>query len=263
MASDTVGPGHPEEVIAGVSDDRRDQLFAIEGCSVGYAGHPVVSDVSLSVGAGEVVCIIGPNGAGKSTLLRGVTHDAQLLGGQVWLRGREISEVPANRLASRGLGWVPQLDDIFPTLTVRENLEMGGYLLRRAEVRPRLDQVVALFPLLVPLLAAVGGRLSGGERKVLALGRALMTNPAVLLLDEPSAGLSPLMADQVLKEHVAGLARQGVAVLLVEQRAIEAATIATRVEVMVAGRIIASRPGGTITDVEAVAELFLRGGERP
>jgi ABC-type branched-subunit amino acid transport system ATPase component len=243
------GPGEANEAV-----------LAIVDLSAGYAGHAVVIGVSLSLQAGEVVCIIGPNGAGKSTLLKGVTRDAQRHSGRVWLNGQDISDVAANRLASRGLGWVPQLDDVFPTLTVRENLEMGGYLLSRAQVKARVDEVTGVFPLLAPLMRSVAGRLSGGERKVLALGRALMTNPAVLLLDEPSAGLSPLMADQVLKVHVTALARSGVAVLLVEQRAIEAAAIASRVEVMVAGEIVASRPGGTIADVDAVAELFLGAG---
>lgn len=263
MDSEIASPGRPADRRPTGQSDGRTPAFVIESYSVGYAGHAVVSEVSLSVASGEVVCIIGPNGAGKSTLIRGVTHEAQRLGGRVWLQGQEISEVPANQLASRGLGWVPQLDDIFPTLTVRENLEMGGYLLPRANVRSRLGEVAASFPLLVPLMGAVGGRLSGGERKVLALGRALMANPSVLLLDEPSAGLSPLMADQVLRVHVAALASHGVGVLLIEQRAIEAAAIATRVEVMVAGRIVASRPGGTITDVDAVAELFLGARNSP
>ncbi len=260
MASEAPGAVDGAARPASDSGDEGETVLAIVDYSAGYAGHAVVSGVSLALRAGEVVCIIGPNGAGKSTLLRGVTHDAQRLAGRVWLNGQDISEVPANRLASRGLGWVPQLDDVFPTLTVKENLAMGGYLLPRTEGKARLEQVAGMFPLLAPLMGAVAGRLSGGERKVLALGRALMTNPAVLLLDEPSAGLSPLMADQVLKVHVAALARSGVGVLLVEQRAIEAAAIATRVDVMVAGEIVASRPGGTIADVEAVAELFLGTG---
>ena len=174
------GPGEANEAV-----------LAIVDLSAGYAGHAVVIEVSLSLPAGEVVCIIGPNGAGKSTLLKGVTRDAQRHSGRVWLNGQDISDVAANRLASRGLGWVPQLDDVFPTLTVRENLEMGGYLLSRAQVKARVEEATGVFPLLAPLMRSAAGRISGGARKVLALGRALMTNPAVLLPDEPSAGLSP------------------------------------------------------------------------
>src|SRR5579872_7283406 len=120
-----------------LSADTPDPLLRIVGVSAGYAGHAVVHDVSLSVAAGEIACVVGPNGAGKSTLLRGITRDARLLAGRVLLRGEDISRTPANQLARRGLGWVPQLDDTFATLTVRENLELGGYLLPRQRVRER------------------------------------------------------------------------------------------------------------------------------
>jgi branched-chain amino acid transport system ATP-binding protein len=158
----------------------------------------VVHAASLSLTPGSIERIVVPNGAGKSTLLRAVTGDAELLGGRVVVAGREVTRVPANRLVARGLAWVPQLDDVFTTLTVVENLELGGFLLDRRRLSARVDEVLDLFPLLVPLRSRVAGRLSGGERKLLAIARALMPSPTTLLLDEPTAGLSPEMTGLVL-----------------------------------------------------------------
>jgi ABC-type branched-subunit amino acid transport system ATPase component len=231
--------------------------LVIDGVSAGYANHAVVRDVSLSVGAGEISCVVGPNGAGKSTLLRGITRDAQLLGGRVLLSGEDISQTPGNQLVQRGLAWVPQLDDVFATLTVRENLELGGYLLARKQVRQRVREVLEVFPLLGGLADRVAGRLSGGERKLLAIARALMPTPSVVLLDEPTAGLSPEMTDLVLNVHITELGRRGVAVLLVEQRALEAIAIASHVHVMVGGLVRVSRPAEEIRDWEELARLFL------
>jgi ABC-type branched-subunit amino acid transport system ATPase component len=231
--------------------------LVIDGVSAGYANHAVVRDVSFSVAAGEIGCVVGPNGAGKTTLLRGITRDAQLLGGRVLLRGEDISHTPANQLAQRGLAWVPQLDDVFSTLTVRENLELGGYLLPRRQVGQRVREVLDVFPLLAGLADRVAGRLSGGERKLLAIARALMPTPSVVLLDEPTAGLSPEMTDLVLRIHIAALGERGVAVLLVEQRALEAIAIASHVHVMVGGLVRVSRPADEIRDWEELARLFL------
>ena len=231
--------------------------LVIDGVSAGYANHAVVQEVSLSVAAGEIGCLVGPNGAGKSTLLRGITRDAQLLGGRVLLRGEDISQTPGNQLVQRGLAWVPQLDDVFATLTVRENLELGGYLLPRRQVGQRVRDVLDVFPLLGGLANRVAGRLSGGERKLLAIARALMPKPSVVLLDEPTAGLSPEMTDLVLKVHIAELGKRGVAVLLVEQRALEAIAIASHVHVMVGGLVRVSRPADEIRDWEELARLFL------
>jgi branched-chain amino acid transport system ATP-binding protein len=243
-----------------LSDSRTtgsDALLSLEEVSGGYAGHEVVSGVSLGLRRGEIACIIGPNGAGKSTLVRCVTRDAQLLGGRVWLDGADITGVPADRLVGRGLGWVPQLQDVFPALTVRENLEMGGYTLRAGAVQARVAEVMDLFPMLRALATRLASRLSGGERKILALGRAIMTRPAVMLLDEPTAGLSPEMARVVLQDYVRALAGAGVAVLLIEQRAVEAAAVADWVHVMVSGRLRVSEPASAVTSWEDIGRLFL------
>jgi ABC-type branched-subunit amino acid transport system ATPase component len=231
--------------------------LVIDEVSAGYANHAVVREVSLTVSAGEIACVVGPNGAGKSTLLRGITRDAQLLGGRVLLGGEDISQTPGNELVRRGLAWVPQLDDIFATLTVRENLELGGFLLPRKEVAQRVREVLDVFPLLGGLANRVAGRLSGGEHKLLAIARALMPEPSVVLLDEPTAGLSPEMTDLVLRSHIAELAKRGVAILLVEQRALEAIAIASHVHVMVAGAVRVSRPASEIHDWDELARLFL------
>ena len=232
-------------------------LLSLQEVSGGYAGHPVVRGVSLELRRGEIACIIGPNGAGKSTLVRCVTRDAELLGGRVWLDGADITRVPADRLARSGLGWVPQLRDVFPALTVRENLEMGGYTLRASAVHTRVAEVMDLFPMLAALAPRLASRLSGGERKILALGRAIMPRPAVMLLDEPTASLSPEMARLVLHDYVRALARSGVAMLLIEQRAVDAIAVADWVHVMVGGRLRASEPASAVTGWEDIGRLFL------
>ena len=229
----------------------------IDGVCAGYGTHEVVHDVSFTVAAGEISCVVGPNGAGKSTLLRGITRDAQLLGGRVLLRGEDISQTPGNELVRRGLAWVPQLNDVFATLTVRENLELGGYVLERKQVAERVREVLDAFPLLGALANRVAGRLSGGERKLLAIARALIPEPSVVLLDEPTAGLSPEMTDLVMKRHITELSARGVAVLLVEQRAIEAISISSHVHVMVGGVVRVSRPAAELRDWDELARLFL------
>ncbi|HLX78196.1 MAG TPA: ATP-binding cassette domain-containing protein [Acidimicrobiales bacterium] len=225
--------------------------------SAGYGGATVIEDISLSVGQGQVSCVIGPNGAGKSTLLRAVTRDADLVAGRVYLDGEDISESAGNDLVRRGLAWVPQLDDVFSILTVRENLELGAYSLPKHEVRGRLEEVIAIFPLLGPLTSRVAGQLSGGERKLLAIGRALMPKPSAVLLDEPTAGLSPEMTKLVLETHVEELRASGVAVLLVEQRGLEAIAVSSEVHVMIDGRLKVSSPSHLLRDGDKLARLFL------
>jgi ABC-type branched-subunit amino acid transport system ATPase component len=232
----------------------------VDSVSAGYSGHVVVHDASLTVATGQIACLVGPNGAGKSTLLRAITGDAEFVGGSVWLRGEDISGTPSNQLVKRGLAWVPQSDDVFTTLTVRENLELGGYSLARKQVAERVQELLEMFPLLARLTSRVAGRLSGGERKLLAIARALMPAPTALLLDEPTAGLSPEMTDLVLHNQIPRLSESGVAVLLVEQRAIEAIAISARVHVMVAGVIRVSRDPKEVEDENELARLFLGEG---
>ena len=210
--------------------------------AAGYGAVPIVSDVSLTVGRGEIVTLVGPNGAGKSTLLKAIVGFLQLMSGQVRIAGRRVDHLDT-RLARIGVGYVPQSNDVFTPMSVRENLLLGGYLCSRRVLQSRVDEVFGLFPALRPLEGRAAGKLSGGERKMLALGRALMAAPSVLILDEPTASLSPELSDRVLEEHVRGLARRDVAVLLVEQKARQAMAVSDWTYVLVAGKVqLAGRP---------------------
>ena len=181
------------------------------------------------------MAVIGPNGAGKSTLLKSLVGILRVTSGRVLLGDDDLTNHPPEELARRGVGYVPQVNDIFEPLTGLENLEMGGYLLSAGEVRARVEQVVQVFPALPPLLRRRADKLSGGERKMLAIARVLMLEPRVLILDEPTANLAPKLADGLLREHVRGLADAGKAVLLVEQRARAALEVADWASVLVSG----------------------------
>jgi ABC-type branched-subunit amino acid transport system ATPase component len=218
--------------------DRRPRprpYLAAEGVTSGYGGAPVIRHVSLGVGAGEVVAVIGPNGAGKSTFLKALVGILRFEEGAVRLGEDDVTNLAPEDLARRGIGYVPQVGDIFEPLTVAENLEMGGYLLRPSAIPDRVAQVCAVFPALGAMLRRRAEKLSGGERKMLAIARVLMLDPRVLILDEPTANLSPQIADTLLRERVRGLADLGKAVLLVEQRAKAAMQIADWTMVMVSG----------------------------
>jgi ABC-type branched-subunit amino acid transport system ATPase component len=228
--------------------------------TAGYDGRPIVHGISIAVEPGEVVSLVGPNGSGKSTLLKSLVGIVEIMSGSVALGGRDITGWPPEEVARAGVGYVPQVDDVFATLTVRENLEMGGYLLRPAEVAPRLEHVLELFPQLTGMLRRRAVKLSGGERKMLAMGRALMLEPAVILLDEPTANLAPAIAHAVLSEHVRRLALTGAAVLIVEQRARAVLEISDRTYVLGGGQL---RMQGTPAELASSPEFvdsFLGGG---
>jgi branched-chain amino acid transport system ATP-binding protein len=194
-------------------------LLAVENLSAGYGGDAVVKGVDLVVFAGKVACILGPNGAGKSTIVKAIVSGRTLLGGRVVFQGEDVTGRGASELTRRGVGYVPQVRDCFDTLTVRENLEMGGYLLRRSDVRDRVRGVLGTFPALSDMMGRRVVTLSGGERKMVAIGRVLMSRPRLLIMDEPTAGLAPSLATKVLRDQVRILAETGVGVLVVEQRA--------------------------------------------
>ncbi|HEY9286730.1 MAG TPA: ABC transporter ATP-binding protein [Candidatus Dormibacteraeota bacterium] len=217
-----------------------------EGITSGYGGVPVVRDVSIAVGPGEIVAIIGPNGAGKSTLLKSLVGILRVTGGRVYVSDQDVTNRAPEELAKRGVGYVPQVNDIFEPLTVEENLEMGGYLLPARKIAERMREVTRVFPALAPMLKRRADKLSGGERKMLAIARVLMLDPSVLILDEPTANLSPKLADAVLRDHVRGLANLDKSVLLVEQRARAAMQIASWTLVLVSG---ATRLEGRPTDL--------------
>jgi ABC-type branched-subunit amino acid transport system ATPase component len=231
--------------------------LAAEGVTAGYGAVPVVRDISVAVGPGEIVAVIGPNGAGKSTLLKALVGVLRVSSGRVMLGEDDVTNRAPEEMARRGVGYVPQVNDIFEPLTAQENLEMGGYLLRQNEVRDRVIEVAKVFPALPPLLKRRADKLSGGERKMLAIARVLMLDPKVLILDEPTANLSPKLADGLLRDHVTRLAGLGKAVLLVEQRARAALQTASWTCVLVSGEVrLEGRPQELLARAD-FEELFL------
>ncbi|HEY2440209.1 MAG TPA: ABC transporter ATP-binding protein, partial [Solirubrobacteraceae bacterium] len=208
-----------------------------EELTAGYGGSPVVHGVSISVAPGEIVSIVGPNGSGKSTLLKSIVGVVEVLSGKVLIGDRDATGMPSEEIARIGVGYVPQVDDVFAPLTVRENLEMGGYLLKSSAIEPRIEHVMSVFPQLSRMGGRRAGKLSGGERKMLAMGRALMLSPALVVLDEPTANLAPIIAHTVLHEHVRQLAATGASVLVVEQRARAVLEISDRTYVLGGGRL--------------------------
>ena len=242
---------------------RPEPRLRAEKVTAGYGGVPVIRDVSISVGQGEIVAVIGPNGAGKSTMLKSLVGILRVTAGHVWLGRDEVTNRPPEELARRGVGYVPQVNDIFEPLTVAENLEMGGYLLAPRRIPGRIEEVGAIFPALPPMLKRRADKLSGGERKMLAIARVLMLDPTVLILDEPTANLSPKLADSLLREQVTRLAAAGKAVLLVEQRARAALQVADWTSVLVSGETrLEGRPSDLLKRQD-FEELFLGAGPRP
>jgi ABC-type branched-subunit amino acid transport system ATPase component len=241
-------------------DDRPAPSLRAEKVTSGYGGVPVIREVSISVGPGEIVAVIGPNGAGKSTLLKSLVGILRVISGRVLLGTDDVTNHPPEELAKRGVGYVPQVNDIFEPLTVLENLEMGGYLLPSSRIRARVEEVGEVFPALPPMLKRRADKLSGGERKMLAIARVLMLDPKVLILDEPTANLSPKLADGLLREHVKRLAGVGKAVLLVEQRARAALEIADWTSVLVSGATRLEGRPAELRKRSDFEELFLGGG---
>jgi branched-chain amino acid transport system ATP-binding protein len=240
--------------------DRPPAFFRADRVTGGYDGVPVVKDADLRVGLGEVVLLMGPNGAGKSTFVKTVTGELTLLGGALTLDGTDISRLGEEDRVAAGVGHVPQVRDVFGPLTVLENLTMGGYQLSSQEVGERRDEMFELFPLLAGLRRRRASSLSGGERKMLAIARALMARPRLLILDEPTANLAPRVAQMVLDEVVAGLAAAGRAILLVEQRVSLGLSVAAWGYVLVDGQVSLSASQGELRANEDLGRLFLTRG---
>lgn len=237
-----------------------DCSLATQGLVAGYSDIPVVRGVDIEVTAGRVVAVVGPNGAGKSTLLKAILGLIPVMGGSVTLDGANVTGQPLERLARRGIAYVPQVNDGFDTLKVIENLEMGGYLLSKAKRRERIEEVLDVFPSLRPKLSRYVGVLSVGERKMTAIARALMLAPRIFVLDEPTAGLSPTLTSLVFEDQVRVLANRGKGVLLVEQRAQLALAVADWGYVLVQGSTAMSAPAHEVLHSPAMAEIFLGGG---
>jgi urea ABC transporter ATP-binding protein UrtE len=221
-------------------------MLKLEGVVAGYGRTTVLNGVDLELGNGEIVAVLGRNGVGKSTMLRAVIGTIRTRGGAILLDGADIARLPAHVRARRGLAYVPQGREIFPALTVIENLRVAAYGSGRNGLRERPDEVFAEYPLLAEKRNARAGSLSGGQQQMLALGRALMTSPRVLLLDEPSEGIQPSIVDQIVETLQRINRERGISVVLVEQNLDFAADIAERAYVMEKGRVVRELPASEV-----------------
>lgn len=229
------------------------------GVTAGYGGDPVIRNITVLAEPGEVVSLVGANGSGKSTFLKSLVGVVRVTTGTVIVGETDVTRKAPEEVARAGVGYVPQVDDVFAPLTVRENLEMGGYLLPSRQVRARIDEVTTVFPRLGAMLSRAAGKLSGGERKMLAMGRVLMLQPSVFLLDEPTANLAPAIARTLLDEHVRRLAESGATVLVVEQRARAVLAISNRTYVLAGGEVRMEGTPAELAASPAFVESFLGG----
>jgi neutral amino acid transport system ATP-binding protein len=235
-------------------------LLATEDLVAGYVPEvDILTGVSIAVEEGEVVTVIGPNGAGKSTLVKAIFGLLRPRRGRVVFSGAEISGLKPHVITRRGLSYVPQLNNVFPSLTVRENLELGS--LDQVHVEERIKQMFVLFPRLGERSRQTAGSMSGGERQMVAMARALMADPRVLLLDEPSAGLAPAFVTAIF-ERIEAINRTGVTVVMVEQNARRALGMSDRGYVLETGANRFEGPGRELLDNEEVARLYLGGADR-
>ena len=232
-------------------------VLEVRGLKAGYGGRRILEDVSLRVSAGEVVTVIGHNGAGKSTLLKSVFNLIPWREGEIELEGRDILGLPPDRILAAGIAYIPQNRSVFPKLTVDENLRMGGYLLRdRSRLAQRIEEVRGLFPALAQRRGQLAGTLSGGEQRMLEIARALLMDPKLLMLDEPSIGLAPKMVDAVF-DTVRLLRSRGKAVLMVEQNVKKALAASDRGYVMELGEIRLEELAAQLVGDERVMRLYM------
>ena len=227
-------------------------MLTVENLSSGYDGTNIVNDVSIDISQGEIIVIIGPNGCGKSTLLKTIFGFIKPYSGKMLFNGEDITGSRPFDLVRKGMGVVPQIDNIFPNLSVIENLEMGGYL----EKKPDFSEIFDIFPILNDKKKDKASSLSGGERQMLAMARALMTRPGLILLDEPSAGLSPKLVE-MLMEKIKEIRKGRSSVILVEQNAKSALSIADRGYIMVMGRKVFEGKANEILDHKEIGRLYL------
>ena len=231
-------------------------ILKVDDVHTYYGQIHALQGITLEVNKGEVVTLIGANGAGKTTTLKTVSGLLHPRHGKVWFEGDDISHVAAHKLVERGIGHAPEGRRIFSRLTVLENLQMGAFSRRNADIGPDIERVYNLFPRLRERSGQLGGTLSGGEQQMLAIGRALMSEPRMLLLDEPSLGLAPILIAQVF-ETIKEINAQGTTVLLVEQNALQALSIAHRGYVLQTGNVVLSGTGDELRQNETVRKAYL------
>ena len=231
-------------------------VLELDDVAVSYGKRRALDGVSLTVSQGEIVTLLGANGAGKSTTLRAVSGLVRAARGRIRFEGRDITEVAADAIVAAGVSHVPEGREIFPEFSVRENLLVGGHTVERSRIGERLESVFRLFPVLRDRRAQTAGTLSGGEQQMLAIGRALMTRPRLLLLDEPSLGLAPMLAREIFRV-IRRINDDGVAMLLVEQNARRALAVAVRGYVLETGRLVTSGTSAALAADARVRTAYL------
>ncbi len=234
-----------------------DAVLIGEAMTGGYGGADILHSCTIAVDKGQIAVIVGPNGAGKSTAMKAVFGMLKLRQGHVRLNGEDITGLSPQARVARGMGFVPQVRNIFPSMTVEENLQMGAFI-RRDDYRETLEQVYHLFPILHTKRRQAAGELSGGQRQQVAVGRALMTKPSVLMLDEPTAGVSPIVMDELF-DRIIEIARTGISILMVEQNARQALDIAHKGYVLVQGANRFTDTGQALLADPEVRRSFLGG----
>lgn len=232
-------------------------ILTVEQITAGYSEIDILHDVSIQVEEGKIVSVIGPNGAGKSTLLKAIFGLLNPRQGKILLKETDITGLNPAKIARQGISYVPQVDNVFPSMTVQENLEMGAFI-RRDDYSRRIHEIYALFPVLGERQKQKAGQLSGGQRQMVAMGRALMLDPQVLLLDEPSAGLAPLLVEMIF-EKIIDINKAGVSMIIVEQNAREALKMADHGYVLAMGKNILDNTGEALLASEEVGRLYLGG----
>ncbi|WP_104017844.1 ABC transporter ATP-binding protein [Roseovarius nitratireducens] len=233
-------------------------FLSATGMTGGYGGADIIHDCTITVEQGEIAVVVGPNGAGKSTAMKAVFGMLDLREGTVTLDGKDITNIAPQDRVSEGMAFVPQNRNVFVSLTVEENLEMGAFIREDDEIEETKDQVFSLFPILAEKRNQPAGELSGGQRQQVAVGRALMTRPDLLMLDEPTAGVSPIVMDELF-DKILEIAKTGVAILMVEQNARQALEIADHGFVLVQGRNRFTDTGEALLANEEVRRSFLGG----